>query len=249
MKQKRILTVQDLSCLGKCSLALSIAVISAMGHEAAALPTALLSTHTSEFEGYTFLDLAEENRKIMAHWETLKLTFDAIYVGYLGSVSQIDNAQELIRRFGKDAVVLVDPVMAENGVLYDRFDQAYVEKMKDLCAQADFITPNPSEKALLGEGLPCKMIETGVRRGQEIGVRCGEKSWFKPYIPGQFYGTGDAFSSAFISVYVQFGDLERAIETALHFVWSSIEMAGREDYDRWYGVPFEQNLTYLANLR
>ena len=98
MKQKRILTVQDLSCLGKCSLSMSAAILSAMGHEAACLPTALLSTHTGEFKGYTFLNLAEENKNILNHWRNLNLSFDGILVGYLGGLEQIENTISLIKR-------------------------------------------------------------------------------------------------------------------------------------------------------
>ncbi len=249
MQQKRILTIQDLSCLGKCSLSLSIAVISAMGHEAVALPTALLSTHTSEFKDYSFLDLASETPKIIQHWKALDLTFDAIYIGYLGSGAQVDNILTLLRILRKNAVVLVDPVMGENGALYDRFDHAYVQKMRTLCQYADIITPNLTEKAFLGTDLPCRVIETGVREGNQIGVRCGDKTWYKPYIPGQFYGTGDAFSSAFISVYMKFGDFERAIEEALNFVWGSIEKTLEEKQKYWYGIQFEKNLAYLVNLK
>ena len=249
MEQKRILTLQDLSCFGKCSLSMSIAILSALGHEAVALPTALLSTHTGEFKGFTFLDLAEENRKIIKHWQALNLKFDAILIGYLGSEALIDSAEEIIHVFGKDAVVLVDPAMADNGVLYSGFDKNYVEKMKKLCTLADFITPNVTEADLLGTLDGCTVIETGLAFAHQLGIRCGKKVWTKPAFSGQFYGTGDAFASAFLGTYMKGFSLEKAIETALEFVWSSIEKTLSAHDRYWYGTKFEQNLQFLTNLK
>ncbi|MBQ7039192.1 MAG: bifunctional hydroxymethylpyrimidine kinase/phosphomethylpyrimidine kinase [Clostridia bacterium] len=248
MEQKRILTMQDLSCFGKCSLSESISILSALGHEAVALPTALLSTHTSEFEGYTFLDLAEESKKITDHWEKLGIKFDAVLVGYLGSVALIDRAEDIIKRFGKDAVVLVDPAMAENGELYSGFDMEYVEKMKELCALADFITPNHSEAELLGEVINCTVIETGLEYKGKLGIRCGEKTSYKPVISGQFYGAGDAFSSAFLGIYMKGYSVEEAMDLALEFVWGSVKATENEQEKYWYGTKFEQNLKFLTNL-
>lgn len=248
MEQKRILTVQDLSCFGKCSLSESIAILSALGHEAVALPTALLSTHTSEFEGYTFLDLAKENKKITEHWKNLGIKFDAILIGYLGSMALIERAKEIIEQFGDGATVLVDPAMAENGELYRGFDMEYVMEMKKLCELADFITPNHSEAELLGEVKNCTVIETGLEYKGKLGIRCGDKMFFKPVIAGQFYGAGDAFSSAFLGIYMKGYTVEEAMENALEFVWGSVKATENEQEKYWYGTKFEQNLKFLTNL-
>ena len=240
--------MQDLSCFGKCSLSESIAILSALGHEAVALPTALLSTHTSEFEGYTFLDLADETKKITDHWEKLGIKFDAILVGYLGSVALISRAKEIIKQFGEDAVVLVDPAMAENGELYSGFDMGYVKKMKELCSMADFITPNHSEAELLGEVKNCTVIETGLEYKGQLGIRSGEKVSLRPVISGQFFGAGDAFSSAFLGIHMKGYPVEKAIDLALEFVWGSVKATEREQEKYWYGTKFEQNLKFLTNL-
>lgn len=248
MEQKRILTVQDLSCFGKCSLSESIAILSALGHEAVALPTALLSTHTSEFKNYTFLDLADEGKKITEHWKSLGIKFDAILIGYLGSMALIERAKEIIEEFGKDAVVLVDPAMAENGELYSGFDMEYVKEMKKLCSLADFITPNHSEAGLLGEVENCAIIETGLEYKGKLGIRCGETKFFKPAVTGQFYGAGDAFSSAFLGIYMKGYTVEDAMEKALEFVWGSVKATENEQGKYWYGTKFEQNLQFLTEL-
>lgn len=248
MEQKRILSLQDLSCFGKCSLSESIAILSALGHETVALPTALLSTHTSEFSGYTFLDLTNESKKIAEHWQKLDINFDAILIGYLGSLSLIERAKEIIEQFGENAVVLVDPAMAENGELYNGFDMEYVEKMKELCAMADFITPNHSEADLIGEVKNCTVIETGLEYKGQLGIRSGKQIWYKPVISGQFYGAGDAFSAAFLGIYMKGYSLEKAIEHALEFVWGSVKLTENDKEKYWYGTKFEQNLKYLVNL-
>lgn len=249
MEQKRILTMQDLSCYGKCSLSMSTAILSACGHEAVALPTALLSSHTSEFKGYTFLDLSCEDDKIIEHFQKLGLSFDAIVIGYLGSLSLIERAKKIIEIFGDGAVVVVDPAMAENDVLYTGFDLSYVNAMKNLCEMADFITPNTSEVKLLGDVKGTSVLQTGVEKDRMIGIRAGEKEWLKPAIDGQFYGAGDAFTSAFAGLYLKTGCLEKAIEGALEFVWESINKTLDEKDKYWYGTKFEQNLGFLTNFQ
>ena len=248
MKQKRVLTIQDLSCFGKCSLSMSVAILSALGHEAVVLPTILLSTHTSEFENYTFLDLTEETRKITSHFKELNLEFDAILIGYLGKKELIDRASEIITEFGKDATIIVDPAMAENGELYAGFDNEYVEKMKKLCSLAHFITPNTTEAKLLGDIKDCKIIETGIEKDGMVGIKCDGKTWMRPLVPGQFYGTGDAFSSTFTGTYLKGKPIDEAIELSLDFVWNSISMTKDEHKKYWYGTKFEQNLKFLTDI-
>lgn len=151
---KRILTVQDISCVGKCSGTVALPVISAFGAEACILPTAVLSTHTA-FTGFTFCDLTDEIPAIEAHWKQEKLTFDAFYSGYLGSIRQVQMVKELftsLQRKGQD-LIFVDPVMADNGKLYAGFTPEFAAQMRTLCAEADLLLPNLTEACyLLGKG-------------------------------------------------------------------------------------------------
>ncbi len=146
---KRILTVQDISCVGKCSLTVALPIISAMGVETCVLPTAVLSTHTA-FKGFTFRDLTCDLEGIYRHWESQKIHFDAIYTGYLGSIEQISIISDLIDRFGSnDTVIIVDPCMGDNGNLYSGFTKEYAAKMAELCKKADVILPNLTEACYL----------------------------------------------------------------------------------------------------
>lgn len=146
---KRVVTIQDISCVGKCSLTVALPIISAMGVETAIIPTAVLSTHTM-FQGFTFRDLTSDIRPIMDHWQKEKLGFDAIYTGYLGSFEQIDLMKELFSRFrGKDTKVIVDPCMADNGKLYPGFTPEFAKAMAGLCGQADIIVPNITEASFM----------------------------------------------------------------------------------------------------
>ena len=155
---KRIITVQDISCVGKCSLTVALPVISAMGVEACVLPTAVLSTHTA-FKGFTFRDLTSDISKITEHWKQEKIGFDAIYTGYLGSFEQIKLMQELIKDFGGGGTrVIVDPCMADNGALYSGFTQDFAFAMAGLCSKADVIVPNLTEASYM-LGLP--YVEAG----------------------------------------------------------------------------------------
>lgn len=147
---KRVLSVQDISCLGKCSTTIALPIISALGSECVILPTALLSTH-SIFEGFTCKDLSDQIRPIAAHWKAQDVRFDAIYTGYLGTEEEIDMVQELFADFGgkqgaeDKALIIVDPAMGDRGVLYPAFDDAYAKKNIELCKSADIILPNITE--------------------------------------------------------------------------------------------------------
>ena len=143
MSYSRVLTVQDISCVGQCSLTVALPVISACGVEACPLPSAVLSTHTAGFKGFTFTDLTDDMPKIQEHWQREGLSFDAIYTGYLGSARQIEYVIGLTDTvLKKNGLVIVDPAMADNGKLYTGFDMAFVEEMKKLCARADYLLPN-----------------------------------------------------------------------------------------------------------
>ena len=174
---KRIITVQDISCVGKCSLTVALPVISAMGLEACVLPTAVLSTHTA-FKGFTFRDLTSDISKITAHWKQEKIGFDAIYTGYLGSFEQIELMQQLIKDFGGGSTrVIVDPCMGDNGSLYSGFTPDFAKAMAGLCSKADVIVPNLTEASYM-LGLPYKAqgydkeyIEDLVKKLAGLGAR------------------------------------------------------------------------------
>ena len=205
----RVLAVNDVSCIGKCSLSVTLPIVSACGITCDVLPTSLLSTHTGGFTGYTFRDLTEDMRGVLAHWKTLGVQFDIIYSGYLGSVEQIRLVEQLKNEFlAKGGKLIVDPVMGDSGKLYDRFDNDFVCHMRELCKLADYILPNFTEACflsgtdyLLGSKNPANVLEklksinpcpiiTGVHEGDEIGVYYFEnekcKKYFLPSTPGFF---------------------------------------------------------------
>ena len=150
MNYKRILTIQDISCVGQCSLTVALPIISACGIETSVLPSAVLSTHTAGFTGFTFRDLTEDMPDICAHWKKEGITFDGIYTGYLGSAKQIEYVKDIIKKTATDGcLAVIDPAMADNGKLYPGFDAAFVEEMKKLCADADYLLPNITEASFL----------------------------------------------------------------------------------------------------
>ena len=172
---KRIVTIQDISCVGKCSLTVALPIISAMGVEAAIIPTAVLSTHTM-FKGFTFRDLTSDIEPIMEHWKNEGFKFDAIYTGYLGSFEQIELMHRLIAEFkGPKTKVIVDPCMADNGKLYPGFTPEFAKAMAGLCAEADIILPNLTEASfMLGE----PYVGSGKRRnGAPTGAYFPRAEW------------------------------------------------------------------------
>ena len=147
---KRVVSIQDISCLGKCSLTVALPIISAMGVETCVVPTAVLSTHTGGFKNFTFHDLTQEIDPISDHWANENIHFDAIYTGYLGSFEQIDLVGKFFDRFGGDGtLVYADPAMADNGVLYPGFTPEFAKKMGELCGKADVIVPNLTEASFM----------------------------------------------------------------------------------------------------
>ncbi len=149
-RQKRVLAVHDISGVGRCSLTVALPIISAAGIECSVLPTAVLSTHTGGFTGYTFRDLTDDLLPMARHWTTLGERFDAIYTGYLGSFAQVDMMREMFSILAdEDTLIAVDPVMGDNGKLYAAFDMTFPPAMRALCAHAHLIKPNMTEAALL----------------------------------------------------------------------------------------------------
>lgn len=272
---KRIITVQDISCVGKCSLTVALPVISAMGVEACVLPTAVLSTHTA-FKGFTFRDLTGDISAITKHWQQEKIAFDAIYTGYLGSLEQIDLMHQLIKDFGGGSThVIIDPCMADNGALYSGFTTDFAKAMAGLCSKADVIVPNLTEASyLLGlpyfasgytndyiEDLLKKLAGLGARRIVLKGVSFDDKkigiasydsesqkiSWyFHEKMPQNFHGTGDIFASVLTGALVRGKSLQEASRLAADFVVEAIRATlSHKDYN-WYGVDFESVLHLLT---
>ena len=272
---KRIITVQDISCVGKCSLTVALPVISAMGVEACVLPTAVLSTHTA-FKGFTFRDLTADISNITAHWKQEKIGFDAIYTGYLGSFEQIEQMHSLISDFGGGSTrVIVDPCMGDNGALYSGFTPDFAKAMAGLCSKADVIVPNLTEASfMLGvpyvadgytkeyiEDLVQKLAGLGARRVVLKGVSFDDKKlgivsydsqtqkinwYFHEKMPQSFHGTGDIFASVLTGALVRGFELQEACRLAADFVVEAIRATlSHKDYN-WYGVDFESAIPYLV---
>lgn len=271
---KRIVTIQDISCFGKCSLTVALPVISACGIEACPIPTALLSTHTGGFEGFTFHDLTEEITPIADHWKKLDMSFDGIYTGYLGSKEQLNIVSDFIDDFKKEnTLVFVDPVMGDHGRLYAGFDEDFAKEMVSLVKKADIIAPNLTEAAyLLGEKykenytdgeikdmlkklalLGAKtVIITGVRHGDNLGVFAYESEkdefthYFRERINDTFHGTGDVFASVCSSALVKGRSVKEAIEIATDFVVECILRTAPDKKNHWYSVKFEECIPSLV---
>ena len=277
MKQKRLLSVQDISCFGKCANTVALPITSAGGVECVVLPTALLSTHTGGFTGYTFLDLTEEMQKILAHFHSLSLTVDMVYTGYFGSVEQLSAVRSAIPSLLREGgILLADPVLGDNGKLYSIYDDRFVAAMRDYCRGADIITPNVTEACLLA-GIPYEgdaydparmdalfaalgelsvgaAVVTGVRFGEEeIGVavmdyRAGKRMTLaSPRIDAPVHGTGDVFASALAAYLLNGFSLRDALTRTISFVTAAIRDT-KEDLDsHWYGVRFEDSLYMIAD--
>lgn len=270
---KRILTVQDISCVGKCSLTVALPIISAMGIECAILPTAVLSTHTM-FRGYTFRDLTDDLDGIIDHWVAEGLDFRAVYTGYLGSQRQLDIVSRLFD-IHKDSYRVVDPVMADNGRLYPGFTEEFAAEMAKLCGKADIILPNMTEASfMLGVPYPGTdydeayvrdMLKKLAALGPRIAVLTGvsleagklgamaydseHDEYFyycREHLPAAFHGTGDIFASAFTGALVRGGDYKEALRVAADYTVECIALTLANPEHVNYGVEFERAIPYLC---
>lgn len=272
---KRIVTIQDISCIGKCSLTVALPIISACGVEAAVIPTAVLSTHTA-FQGFTFHDLTNEIDPIAAHWKREHIEFDAIYTGYLGSFEQLKLVSNFMDQFKQiNNLIIIDPVMADNGTLYPGFTQEFVEEMAKLCGKADVIVPNLTEASYM-LGIPFvgdaydetyikellislsklgtkKVVLTGVSlQPDQLGVMAYDAennsffSYFNEKLPASFHGTGDIFASAMTGALMNQCTLEQALKVAVDYTVESIRKTLEDTGHRWYGVNFEEAIPLLV---
>lgn len=271
MSYQRILTVQDASCVGQCSLTVALPILSACGIETAVLPGALLSTHTAGFTGFTVLDLTAEFPNIIAHWKKEGITFDGVYTGYVLE-SQIDYIKEICDTLNT-GVKIIDPVMADHGAFYWGFDSAFAQKMCTLCEGADVLLPNLTEAAfLLGEACVlegydqayierlCRtlaeklhvktIVLTGVSfSADELGVCVytdGKADYyFTEKIARNFHGTGDIFSSAFVAAYMRGNDALLSASVAADYTVEAMKRTLPYQNEHGYGVFFEQALPVL----
>jgi len=273
---KRVVTIQDISCFGKCSLTVALPIISAMGIETAVIPTAVLSTHTgSGFSGYTFRDLTSDIPDISRHWQTLGVQFDAMYTGYLGSIEQVQIVSDFFDTFSTGSnFKVVDPVLGDAGKLYAGFTTDFVREMRRLCRKADYIIPNMTEASFLldipyTEDYDQAYVEDVLRRLADLGcptplltgvhfdnVSQGAAAYdsasdtfcysFGESFDRTVHGTGDIFASVFTGAVALGRELSRALDMCVGFTHDCIE-ATIPEFDRtWYGTCFETCLGKLA---
>lgn len=273
MDYKRILTIQDISCVGQCSLTVALPILSACGLETAILPSAVLSTHTMGFEGFTVRDLSDDMPKIAKHWDKEGIKFDGIYTGYLGSTDQIDYVIDIFNKLmAEGGKKIVDPAMADYGKLYPAFDMVFVEAMKKLVATSDLTIPNITEAAFLTginyketydeayiDSLIDGLLKLGAKEIILTGVSYDEKTTgivvagntSKKYyrhekLPLSCHGTGDVYASAFVGAYMHGKSAYEAAGIAGEYTVKCIKnTVGDESH--WYGVKFEPVLPELIN--
>ena len=273
MKYNRILTIQDISCLGQCSMTVALPILSACGQETCIIPSAVLSTHPGGFSFPTIRDISMDIPAIAAHWQRENVAFDAIYTGYLGTKEQINDVARvfdtMLRPNGK---IIVDPAMADHGKLYSGFDMAYAQAMAELCKKADVILPNLTESCLMtgceyretydesyicdvlsrlhGMGMK-KVVLTGVSYcPEETGVVLsdGASQYYYRHqkLSRSYHGTGDIYASAFIGSWIGGKTMEEAVKIAADYACECIK-ATIGDENHWYGTKFESALPYLID--
>ena len=271
MLYRRILTIQDISCVGHCSMTVVLPVLSACGQECCILPSAVLSTHTGGFGKPEVVHLTSAMDGIRNHWKEAGITFDAIYVGYLGSLEAVQAVQsimdELLAPGGK---IIVDPAMADHGKRYSGLSEAYAEAMQDLCCRADVMMPNITEAAMMAgmdyeENLTedyvrellrklagKKVVLTGVGFGpDETGAALRDENGVRFFhhkkLSRSYHGTGDLFAACFVGAWMSGKTMDQAVRIAGDFVCRSIENT-LEDPAHWYGTKFETAIPYLIEL-
>ena len=268
MTYKRILSIQDISCVGQCSMTVALPILSACGHETCILPTALLSTHTGGFGKPAVVHLDGMLEGMWQHWKENHITFDAILVGYLGSIAAIEMTERILSEMlAPDGISIVDPAMADHGKLYSGFDEEYARAMERLCSQADIILPNVTEAAMfagmeyreeLEESYVCQLLKemghpcvilTGVaykagQTGAAVYTEGNVEYYTHPRVDKNFHGTGDMFAAAFTGARMQEKSLAASVKIAADFVCKAIENTCAAPA-HWYGVKFETALPDL----
>ena len=262
---KKVLTMQDISCYGQCSITVALPIISAWGYETAILPSAILSTHTSGFKNFTVHDLSNEIPKIINHWRSEGIKYDAFYVGYLGEISHVDLViqvkNELLKKGG---YFVLDPVMGDNGKLYPAFNDDYVKAIRRLIKEADIILPNLTEACFLTgieykeeydesyiKNVINKLLKLGAKKialtgiayqKEMTGVVIYDENGYQHFthrrINKSYHGTGDVYASTFLGAYLSNNDLLKSAKIAAKFVVKAIENT-LDDPNHNYSVKFE----------
>ena len=275
-KTTKILTIQDISCFGQCSITVALPIVSAFGIETAILPSAVLSTHTAGFTDFTVRDLTEDLPEIRKHWEKEGIDFDAIYTGFIASAEQLDYIKDIIdSRLKLDGLVFVDPAMADHGEFYNGFDQEFADKMGELCKLGDFILPNTTEACYIlhkpwkEEFTKEEMLEMAeelsaftkryvilkgdTHRENELGMIVLDKQEstceivYNDKIDYVSHGTGDVFASAFVGSTMIGKSPAEAARIAGEFTKRAIEKTIGDETHK-YGVKFEKVIPHLCEL-
>lgn len=276
MTHKRITAIHDISCFGRCSLTVALPILSSAGIETTVIPTAVLSTHTGGFSNYTFLDLTDNILPVAKHWNDEKIFSSAVYTGYLGSKKQVNlviDAINLVK--SENALIIVDPAMADNGVLYGGFTDDFPSEMLKLCKKADILIPNITEACMLlgreySEGpynkefieellnglynlTNAKIILTGVWLDHKrIGAACydnGDIQYvFSERVDASYHGTGDVFASALVAGVMNDKSLKESAQIAADFTFNAIKTTRILQPDKNYGVCFEKELPKLIKM-
>lgn len=272
-KQKKAALINDLSCVGRCSMTVAMPIISACGFESVPLPTGIFSAHT-EFEGFVRTDLTDKISKIADHWKKLGIRFDCIYSGYLASREQAESVKRFLLDFKKsDTLCIVDPVMGDDGVFYKGIDDSFISEMRFLCSVADIIVPNVTEACMLtgmemserydidfikqllislrnlGTG---RIVITGVDFGDgQIGCAIYDSlmgranMFFTPKTEGRFPGTGDVFASALTAAVMSGKEFADAVRIAMGYTCKCVEATLEAGTERKYGLCFEPQIPDL----
>ncbi len=274
---KRILTIQDISCVGKCSLTVALPIISACGIETCVLPTAVLSNHTA-FSSFTFRDLTNDITDITKQWKKHNIQFDGLYTGYLGSYEQLELIKEIFAQFKNEKnFILVDPVMGDHGQLYKGFDLNFAKNMATLCKGADIIVPNLTEASfmlnipyvdkgydeLYIKGILKKLTNLGCKKALLTGITFEDGklgvcaydsiedkfySYFQEHLPQSFHGTGDVFASTLCGCLTNNISFELSIKIAVDYTVDCIKNSISNTNHKWYGVDFESSIPYLIDM-
>lgn len=271
MPYQRILTIQDISCVGQCSMTVALPILSACGHEVCILPAAVLSTHTGGFGKPEVCGLSDHLNAIWRHWKREGITFDAIYTGYLGSIEAVDIASQIMDELlvpgGK---TIVDPAMADHGKLYSGLSERYAEAMQALSMRADVMLPNITEAAIM-TGMPYRddpdeayilemlsklggkdivLTGAGIEQGKTGAAmrNAGAVSFYlHDRVNRNFHGTGDIFASAFTGAWLQGKNIMRAVQIAADYTRLCIQNTYNHPA-HWYGVKFETALPDLIEM-
>ena len=272
----KILTIQDISCYGQCSITVALPIVSAFGIETAILPSAVLSTHTAGFTDFTVRDLTEDLPEIRKHWEKEEIYFDAIYTGFIASIEQLDYIKDIIdSRLKPDGIVFVDPAMADHGEFYNGFDQEFADKMGELCKLGDYVLPNTTEACYLlhkpwkEEFTREEMLEMAeelskftkryvILKGDtneegKLGMIVLDKEEssceivYNDRIDYVSHGTGDVFASAFVGSTMRGKSPTQSAQIAGEFTKRAIEKTVGDENHK-YGVKFEQVILDLNEL-